>query len=107
MLDTVTALFGVISVGIFVAHAVDGQLVRIKVGGGRVKAEHDDVAAAARRTGTPLRELASVAEVTWMAEHGRDAGPSTAAPGTVPIRPGAELGGEGNCDEDDSSDDPA
>jgi hypothetical protein len=64
---------------------VDGQLVRVKVGGGRVKAEHDDVVAAARQTGKALRELASLAEVTWLAEHGRDAGPTTA--GTVPIRP--------------------
>jgi hypothetical protein len=48
---------------------VDSQLIRVKVGAGRVKAEHDDVAAAARRTGMPLRELALRAEAAWMADH--------------------------------------
>jgi hypothetical protein len=35
------------------------------VSAGRVKAEHDDVALAARRTGQPLRELAQRAEALW------------------------------------------
>jgi uncharacterized protein (DUF111 family) len=42
--------------------AVDGHAVRVKVAGGRVKAEHDDVAAAARALGLPLREVARRAE---------------------------------------------
>ena len=33
---------------------IDGQLIRIKVSAGRVKAEYEDVALAARRTGQPL-----------------------------------------------------
>ena len=50
---------------------IDGQLIRIKVSAGRVKAEHDDVALAARRTGQPLRELAQRAEALWRsARHG-------------------------------------
>ena len=49
---------------------IDGQLVRVKVSAGRVKAEHDDVALAARRTGQPLRELAERAEALWRAGRG-------------------------------------
>jgi hypothetical protein len=48
---------------------VDGQLIRVKVSADRVKAEHDDLAAAARRTGMSLRELGVRAESAWMAEH--------------------------------------
>jgi pyridinium-3,5-bisthiocarboxylic acid mononucleotide nickel chelatase len=44
---------------------IDGQLIRIKVSAGRVKAEHDDVALAARRTGQALREVAFRAEALW------------------------------------------
>jgi uncharacterized protein (TIGR00299 family) protein len=41
---------------------VDGHPVRVKVGVGRIKVEHDDAARAARRTGRPLREVVSLAE---------------------------------------------
>lgn len=58
---------------------VEGQLIRIKVSAARVKAEHDDVAAAARRTGLPLRQLALRAESAWMDDHGREAGGSSQA----------------------------
>jgi pyridinium-3,5-bisthiocarboxylic acid mononucleotide nickel chelatase len=44
---------------------VDGQLIRIKVSAGRIKAEHEDVAIASRRTGRPLREMAFRAEALW------------------------------------------
>jgi uncharacterized protein (DUF111 family) len=44
---------------------VDGHLIRIKASAARAKAEHDDVAAAARRTGRPLRELAFLAEAAY------------------------------------------
>ena len=44
---------------------VDGQPIRMKASADRVKAEHDDVAAAARRTGRPLREVAFRAEAAW------------------------------------------
>ena len=76
---------------------VDGQPIRVKVGAGRVKAEHDDVAAAARRTGLPLRELALRAEAAWTDEHSGE-GSGGAAPGTVPIHPngrGRVAGGDG------------
>lgn len=41
---------------------VEGLPVRVKVGPGRVKVEHDDAARAARSTGLPLREVISLAE---------------------------------------------
>ena len=44
---------------------VAGAPVRVKVGAGRVKVEHDDAARAARRTGLPLREVVSRAEEAW------------------------------------------
>jgi uncharacterized protein (TIGR00299 family) protein len=44
---------------------VDGIPIRVKVGAGRVKVEHDDAARAARRTGLPLREVVSRAEEAW------------------------------------------
>jgi uncharacterized protein (TIGR00299 family) protein len=44
---------------------VDGQLIRVKVSAGRVKAEYEDVARASRRIGLPLREVAFRAEASW------------------------------------------
>jgi uncharacterized protein (TIGR00299 family) protein len=44
---------------------VGGLPVRVKVGPGRVKVEHDDAARAARSTGLPLREVVSLAEEAW------------------------------------------
>jgi hypothetical protein len=44
---------------------IGGMPVRVKVGAGRVKVEHDDAARAARRTGLPLREVVSRAEEAW------------------------------------------
>jgi hypothetical protein len=41
---------------------IDGQPVRVKLGAGRVKVEHDDAAAAAWALGLPLREVLSRAE---------------------------------------------
>ncbi len=41
---------------------VAGSSVRVKLSPGRVKVEHDDAAAAARRSGLPLREVLSLAE---------------------------------------------
>jgi uncharacterized protein (DUF111 family) len=46
---------------------VDGQSVRVKVTAGRVKAEHDDAAQAARALGLPLREVTRRAEQAWHA----------------------------------------
>jgi uncharacterized protein (DUF111 family) len=51
---------------------VDGVPVRVKVGAGRVKVEHDDAARAARRTGLPLREVVSRAEEAWRRRIGED-----------------------------------
>ncbi len=48
---------------------VDGQVIRIKVAGERVKAEHDDAARAARALGLPLREVARRAEQAWRDAH--------------------------------------
>ena len=47
---------------------VDGSPVRVKVGPGRVKVEHDDAARVARRTGLPVREVVSRAEEAWRRE---------------------------------------
>jgi uncharacterized protein (DUF111 family) len=44
---------------------VHGLSVRVKVGAGRVKVEHDDAARAAKRIGLPLREVVSLAEEAW------------------------------------------
>lgn len=48
---------------------IDGLPVRVKVSPGRVKAEHDDVARVARRTGLPVREVAFRAEATYRRLH--------------------------------------
>ncbi len=48
---------------------VDGQVIRIKVAGTRVKAEHDDAARAARALGLPLREVTARAEAAWRTTH--------------------------------------
>jgi uncharacterized protein (DUF111 family) len=48
---------------------VDGHAIRIKVSPGRIKAEFDDVARAARDTGVPLRQMATRAEAAWHAQH--------------------------------------
>lgn len=48
---------------------LDGRAVRVKVSPGRVKAEFDDVAAVARDTGTPLRDVTRAAEDAWRARH--------------------------------------
>ena len=41
---------------------IDGHLVRVKVSGSRVKAEHDDAVAAAAALGIPLRDVLRRAE---------------------------------------------
>lgn len=56
---------------------VDGYPIRIKVGAGRAKVEHDDAARVARRTGRPLRDVVADAEDAW--RHRRATGP-TAVP---------------------------
>jgi uncharacterized protein (DUF111 family) len=44
---------------------VAGFAVQMKVGGGRVKAEFDDVARVAEETGLAIAEVASRAEQAW------------------------------------------
>jgi uncharacterized protein (TIGR00299 family) protein len=44
---------------------VEGLPVRVKISPGRVKAEHDDAARVAARTGLPLREVSRLAEQAW------------------------------------------
>jgi pyridinium-3,5-bisthiocarboxylic acid mononucleotide nickel chelatase len=68
---------------------IEGQLIRVKVSAGRVKAEHDDVALAARRTGMSLREMAYRAEAVWRTSHD---GPRIAAPQGTTARGGGEPG---------------
>ena len=52
---------------------VDGQVVRIKVSARRIKAEYEDVARLARRSGHPLREVAFRAEEEWRRMQGAPA----------------------------------
>jgi uncharacterized protein (TIGR00299 family) protein len=49
---------------------VEGETVRVKVGAGRVKVEHDDAAAVARQSGLPLREILSRAEAAGREQQG-------------------------------------
>lgn len=61
---------------------VEGYRVRVKVGPGRVKAEHDDARLVARRTGRPLRSVIDEAERRWHAEQvGDDVPPAPFSPG--------------------------
>ena len=60
---------------------VDGQLIRVKVAAGRIKAEYEDVALAARRTGHSLREMAFRAEARWREERGGQGGDAGSGPG--------------------------
>jgi uncharacterized protein (TIGR00299 family) protein len=49
---------------------VDGHAIRVKLGEGRVKVEHDDAATAARQLGRPLRLV--IAHAERLAAHDRD-----------------------------------
>ncbi len=51
---------------------VDDVPIRVKVGAGRVKVEHDDAAKAARVSGRPVREVVSLAEERWRHDHDHD-----------------------------------
>jgi len=86
---------------------VDGQFIRVKVGAGRVKAEHDDVAAAARRTGRPLRELALRAEASWLEGHDGVAVAPEPGPGTLRSLTGAADAGDPGDADDADGDGPA
>ncbi len=60
---------------------VDGITVRMKVTEGRVKAEFEDVAVVAGKTGAPLQEVASRAEESWRAARRAKPGPGEAPAG--------------------------
>jgi uncharacterized protein (TIGR00299 family) protein len=47
---------------------VEGLPVRVKVGAGRVKVEHDDALRVSKHTGRPVREVISLAEERWRHE---------------------------------------
>ncbi len=68
---------------------VDGQMIRVKVAVGRIKAEYEDVARASRRTGQSLREVAFRAEAAWRDELGDH-------PGAVGDAGGPEGGFDGD-----------
>ena len=68
---------------------VDGHPVRVKVGPGRIKVEHDDAVRVARRTGRPLREVVSLAE----AAHRRDRGEPPPATALFQRAGGPDRGG--------------
>jgi len=75
---------------------VEGHAVRVKVSPGRVKAEYDDAAKVARRTGRPLREVSSLAEAAWRRERPTNSAP-TVGPTVVPTEPAEPA------DDDDSA----
>lgn len=60
---------------------VGGLPIRVKVGPGRVKVEHDDARRAAARTGLPLREVVSLAEEAHRRRPGSTSTPAPAASG--------------------------
>lgn len=51
---------------------VDGRPVRVKVGAGRIKVEHDDAARVSKLAGRPLHEVVSLAEERWRHDHDHD-----------------------------------
>jgi pyridinium-3,5-bisthiocarboxylic acid mononucleotide nickel chelatase len=53
---------------------VDGQLIRVKVSASSVKAEYEDVARVARRSGQSLRDVGFRAEALWRDQHGKPDG---------------------------------
>ncbi|MGH9103896.1 MAG: nickel pincer cofactor biosynthesis protein LarC [Acidimicrobiales bacterium] len=57
------------------AVVLEGLTVRVKVSPGRVKVEHDDALAVARRSGWPLREVLARAEEAWRRDSPDDGGP--------------------------------
>jgi uncharacterized protein (TIGR00299 family) protein len=70
---------------------VEGLPVRVKVGPGRVKVEHDDAVRVARQRGLPLREVVGRAEAAWRR---RAAGSSPHDAGEMPGGPtGPGAGG--------------
>ena len=88
---------------------IEGQLIRLKTSRGRVKAEHEDVALAARRTGLPLREVAFRAESLWrslhsgsrmaVADQSGTGGSSDAPQRTIPFPPApTDVLGDGSDD---------
>jgi uncharacterized protein (DUF111 family) len=77
---------------------VDGQMVRVKVAAGKVKAEYEDVARVSRRTGRSLREVAFQAEARWREEHAVDGGMGPEA-GDEPQGSGA-TGADGGGGDD-------
>jgi pyridinium-3,5-bisthiocarboxylic acid mononucleotide nickel chelatase len=66
---------------------VDGQPIRVKVSPGRVKAEFDDVARAAARTGLPLHMIAGRAEASARDRNGADRALGRLADPTDPADP--------------------
>ncbi len=91
---------------------VDAQLVRLKVSAGRVKAEYEDVARASRRSGLPLREVASRAEAMWREQ--RSGRPPTAVAdplayrgGPYDLHPPTVLVSPSDIDPDTDGDEPA
>ena len=92
---------------------VDGQLIRLKVGADRVKAEYEDVARAARRTGEPVRDLARRAEALWWSGGDRPAvtpavtatdGPGGGAASGAPFRSNRGASTPTSGPPDDGSD---
>jgi len=84
---------------------VDGFPVRIKVGPGRVKVEHDDAVRVARRTGRPLREVLADAEVAGRAQRGDVEAPTPIFGEHDHTHSHTHSHGHGHSHDDDPDDD--
>lgn len=81
---------------------VDDAAVRVKVSPGRVKAEFDDAAKVARRSGRPVRDVLAEAEARWHVE-----GPAEPADLGHDHGHGYSHGVDGGPPMDPTSDDPS
>jgi pyridinium-3,5-bisthiocarboxylic acid mononucleotide nickel chelatase len=77
---------------------VAGYPVRIKVGAGRAKVEHDDAAAVARRTGLSRHEVVIRAETAWRDRTGGTAEPVPYIHGEAHRHDHPHVGQDGNGD---------
>jgi pyridinium-3,5-bisthiocarboxylic acid mononucleotide nickel chelatase len=78
---------------------IDGLPVRIKVGAGRVKVEHDDAVRVARHTGRPVRDVISLAEERWRHRGVRPDSWEADSPRSGPPEAGGGQEGDGGDDD--------
>ena len=77
---------------------IDDLSIRVKVSAGRIKAEFDDAARAAERTGRPVRDVLNEAETTWRREHPAEPLDTESTAGTGPPRSDGPDAGRGRVE---------